>query len=249
MIPIYLCDDSSDWLSLMKQYINKFIVIEEVDMEIVYSSTEPQVFLSFLHSHPSQNSIYFLDVNLKANIDGLLLATEIRRIDPRGFIIFVTVHSEMMSKTFSHKIEALNYIIKDEQNLNGQVHSCLKHIWDLYNKGHETAFKSISVNSYGTTSFMKVDDIILVEKIKNNRKIRFHLRNEVYESADSLSEIHAKLGNGFFRINRVCLINLTKIKLIDFDKREVKLENGRSYHCSVRMLSELRKLRKTMENS
>ena len=45
---------------------------------------------------------------------GLTLAQEIRKYDPRGFIIFVTTHSEMSYMTFIYKLEALDFILKDE---------------------------------------------------------------------------------------------------------------------------------------
>lgn len=51
-------------------------------------------------------------------MNGFELAQEIRKFDPRGFIIFITTHAELSYMTFTYKVEALDYIIKDDIDLS-----------------------------------------------------------------------------------------------------------------------------------
>ena len=60
---------------------------------------------------------------------GLILAQELRKIQPRCFIIFITSHSEMSILTFQYKVEALDFIIKDSsENIRKRIHECLMDI-------------------------------------------------------------------------------------------------------------------------
>ena len=69
--------------------------------------------------------IFFLDVDLNHEMNGIALASKIREYQPRCFIIFVTTHSEMSFMTFSYKVEAMDYVIKDYfQEVKNRVHQC-----------------------------------------------------------------------------------------------------------------------------
>ena len=52
--------------------------------------------------------------DLGADINGINLGEEIRQLDPTGYIIFITTHAELSHLTFKYKVEALDYIIKDD---------------------------------------------------------------------------------------------------------------------------------------
>lgn len=54
----------------------------------------------------------FLDIQLEADINGIKLASEIRKHDPVGNIIFVTSHSELTYLTFVYKVAAMDFILK-----------------------------------------------------------------------------------------------------------------------------------------
>ena len=99
MIPIYLCEDDESQLSLLASLIEKYIFIQGYDMEIVCKASSPHGLLSSL-APKAETAIYFLDIQLHSDIDGIELASMIRQNDPRAFIIFTTTHSEMAMTTF-----------------------------------------------------------------------------------------------------------------------------------------------------
>lgn len=81
-------------------------------------------------SKKSENTgAFFLDICLQSEMTGLILAQELRKIQPRCFIIFITSHSEMSILTFQYKVEALDFIIKDSsENIRKRIHECLMDI-------------------------------------------------------------------------------------------------------------------------
>ena len=112
MIPIYLCDDAPGIRREIRRELEKEILISGYDMEIVCDSGNPREILKTL-GEKRQRGIYFLDVDLKeAQYTGFTLGQEIRKTDPRGFLIYVTAYGELAFDTFRYKLEALDYIVK-----------------------------------------------------------------------------------------------------------------------------------------
>ena len=111
MIDIYICEDNQKQLNLFKKYISNTILIEEMDMKIALATSDPHALLEKILT-AENTGLFFLDIDLKSDMDGLALAQRIRQIQPRCFIIFITSHSEMSFLTFQYKVEALDFIIK-----------------------------------------------------------------------------------------------------------------------------------------
>lgn len=69
-------------------------MIENLDMETGLITEDPYEFIEYIKENTA-SGIYFLDVDLKSDINGIQLAEQIREYDPRGFIVFITTHAEM----------------------------------------------------------------------------------------------------------------------------------------------------------
>ena len=110
MLPIYICEDDERIRDAERRWLEKQILIEGFDMEIVLCTGNPEELLDCL-AYGQQQGIYFLDVELKgASMNGFLLGEEIRKRDARGFLIYVTAFQELAFETFRYHLEALDYI-------------------------------------------------------------------------------------------------------------------------------------------
>ena len=103
MLKIYICEDIEAERDKMQKVIENIVLMEDLDMELSCVSEDPHKILKEV-KETEEVGIYFLDIALGADMTGLALAQEIRKYDPRGFIIFVTTHSEMSYLTFIYKI-------------------------------------------------------------------------------------------------------------------------------------------------
>lgn len=110
MLPIYICEDNSVQLSYFEKIINNYLLMEELDMEIVCATTSPEEILK-VQSRFHGIGLYFLDIELNSDMDGFGLAEEIRKKDPRGYIVFITTHSELSYLSFERHVEAMDYIL------------------------------------------------------------------------------------------------------------------------------------------
>ncbi len=91
MIDIYICEDNKKELSLFTQYIKDVVSIENMDMEVILSSPDPHAVLQA--AALSQNvGLFFLDIDLKSDINGLTLAQRIRKLQPRA-LSYLLLHT------------------------------------------------------------------------------------------------------------------------------------------------------------
>jgi two-component system response regulator AgrA len=133
MIPIFICEDDSLQKSVIESIIYKKILIEEYDMKIELSTADPYELKKHIDSRDSIGGVYFLDIDFNTDINGIQLASYIRKKDINAKIIFITTHSELLQLTFEYKVEALDYIIKDNVTLIQQkIFDCLENAYSYY---------------------------------------------------------------------------------------------------------------------
>lgn len=127
MIDVYLCDDEPLVRQQIQLALERKILIEGWDMEIVCSANNPMTLLDTLMRKDSRQGIYFLDVDLKDKTwDGFLLGQEIRRMDPHATLVYITSYGNLAYRTFQYHLEAFDYIIKDPKRLEQSVSLCLE---------------------------------------------------------------------------------------------------------------------------
>lgn len=234
MISVYLCDDEPVWLERLNKAVTDYKIKSDWEFTIAFQSTSPEALLQYLTEHTPANGIYFLDIDFKASINGLGLAKQIRAMDPRASIIFITTHDEMVMETFHLKLEVLDYIVKDTSPLTEQVHQCLKHIEEKHTKSEHPSANSITIRAEGSYRTIFVRDIYYVGTIKNTHKVCMYLQNAIYHFSDSIASLQKRLGPDFYQCHKTCLVNINHIKELDIDNHNVVLDNGSICPCSTR---------------
>lgn len=241
MISIYICEDNPKQLDSFQKYISNLVMIEGLDMQIALATPSPQELLDAVLADEN-TGLFFLDIDLNSDINGLMLAQQIRRIQPRCFIIFITSHLEMGFLTFQYKVEALDFIIKNSpEQIKSRIHECLLDVDRKYTStnGNNHTFMIHQNNRCTAVSY---DEIIFFETSSNIHKIILHAKNRVIEFAGQLKDIENELDSRFYKCHRSYIINRDNISEIDFDALTVHMNNGESCPVSVRRKKELLKL-------
>ena len=78
-------------------------------------------------------------------MNGMKLAQQIRLFDPRGFIVFISAHSELSYMTFQYWVEAMDFVLKDNPaEVKVKIRECLLNAMESYmlrnNKAHSLFF-------------------------------------------------------------------------------------------------------------
>lgn len=227
MLPIYICEDDVKIRATQQELLQKLIMIEGYDMEIVLCSGRPQEVLQAVKESP-RRGIYFLDIELKGEpMDGFGLGQEIRKLDSRGFLVYVTAFQDLAFETFRYHLEALDYIVKGNPvKLKAGIRHCLEVITERMQKekGDEREFFSVKVMD--VVKHIPVDEIVFFETAGRTHRIELHALNDRIDFIGSMQELEEKLGEAFLRVHRAYLVNVAQIAEVDLKGREILMKNG-----------------------
>ena len=236
MVPVFICENDPIQRNRLEDIIRKYIMIEDYDMVITLSTDNPYDILDYLNKNQNIRGAYFLDVDLGQDINGIQLGAEIRKKDVFSRIVFVTTHSELMSLTFTYKVEAMDYIIKDEpENIQRKVQDCLKQINEYHTSETTKEEDRIKLKVNNQIRIFELQDIMFFETTELSHKIKLHLTNNRVELYGNLMELE-ELSDSFIRTHKSYLINKDNIATIDKKKREVTMINGEVGLVSIRKM-------------
>ena len=232
MIPIYICDDDKKILQTLTTIIENNIIIQNYDMKMVCVTDNPLDLIKQINEN-NQCSIYFLDVDLKhEKYDGFTLAKQIRKVDTRGFIIFITTHEELMFETFKYRLEAMSYLIKGNASLIEQIQHCLDDIHNLIIAEKKEVKSYYTVCVADTSYQLSINDILYFETSTKSHHVVVHMVNRRLEFRGNLKSVEKQIGSSFLRIHRSFLVNSQHIDFMNNAKNTITLDNGETCFIS-----------------
>lgn len=244
--PILLCEDSPQQLSRLRETINDYILFHENQFELVYSSGNPYDVEQYIEENQIQKGIYFLDIDLSSDINGIDLAQWIRNYDVGAKIIFITTHTEMAPLTLKRKVEALGFITKDVyDNMRSEIFENLEL---AYQRIEQTALeveesKIYSFNIGTETLNFKQEDIILIESSDKAHRVKLITKNGQYEFFNNLGNLEKE--TEFIKVSRSLLVNVQNIQKVDYKMRVIYFTQDIQRPFSM---SKVKTLKKILEN-
>ena len=225
MIPIYLCDDEAAVRREIRKELEKEILISGYDMKIICDSGSPEEVLDAAAKN-GKRGIFFLDVDLKNDrYTGFTLGQAVRKLDPRGFLIYVTAYGELAFDTFRYKLEALDYIVKDDrEEMFRGIRKCLEIIKDRLKEEQGEDGEYFTVKFMDTVRHIPVDEIIYFETGGKSHSIILHGLKENMDFTGSIRELQKTMSGKFMRVHRAYLVNTQRIRLLDIKEMKI-LEN------------------------
>ncbi|AQY50133.1 accessory gene regulator protein A [Listeria weihenstephanensis FSL R9-0317] len=242
MIEVFICEDESNQRNQIVKYVENYIMIENFDMELALSTGDPEELLSYVQFSGEGMALYFLDVDLKhPRLDGLALAQKIREYDPRGFIVFITTHAELSYLTFTYKVEAMDYIIKDDfENVRNRIFDCMKSVEERVGRERKDVGKYFTMKLEEKVIHELYDDILFLETSAKARRIILHAKDRQIEFYGRMKGLDEKLDERFFRTHRSFILNTDKIESINYSKGTITVVNGEICTLATRLGKELR---------
>jgi two-component system response regulator AgrA len=243
MLPIYICEDEEPIRNAERIWLEKQILIENCDMEIVLCTGSPEELLERLGDERRQG-IYFLDVELKgASMDGFRLGQEIRKIDSRGFLIYVTAFRDLAFETFRYHLEALDYICKqDGEQMQAGLSRCLKVVAERVKRDQGEQQEYFTVKTLDVIRHIPLDEILYFATAGRTHRIELHAMQERLDFIGSMQELEERLGERFIRVHRAYLVRGAQIAQVNLKTREVVLKNGERCPFSRNMRQKLETL-------
>lgn len=240
MIGIFICEDSKREREFITNFIADYMMIENLDMKVVKSTDNPYEILDAVREN-SGMGLYFLDVDLKAEITGIDLAVKIREFDPVGQIVFVTSHAELMSMTFEYAVGALGYVVKiNDDTMKRKISEYMRVVAERFLSDDREVGK-FTFRVDGKVISEDYDDIMFFELAgKRSGKVVMYGRTRQEEFRGNLSDIEA-VTDQFLRVSRSVLVNVSHIKTLDAVAGVVHMVNGDMCEVSRSGMRELKK--------
>lgn len=230
MINCIICEDDISLGNILKTIIKDYYKKNNLNGKIKLISDSYDDVLSYAKCSSTGTYVYFMDIFLNEQFNGLTLAKEIRKYDFNCYIIFITSHLEFPLKVFQYKLKALDYIFKGDGNLKERVFECLDIIKkeSIKSQLEKQNKKSLLIKSKSHQYIIPFQDIIYFETDTQSRKIVLHTLENKIEFYDTLSNLVKKLDNTFYRCHRSYIINLNYIKKISTERNNmhVLMSNG-----------------------
>lgn len=239
MLNIFVCEDNDVQRRNVVKIIQNTVLMEELDMQLVLDTKDPYVLLEKVKTS-QDTGIYFLDIDLSSNMNGMKLAQQIRLFDPRGFIIFITAHSELSYMTFQYRVEAMDFVLKDNPaEMKVKIRECLLNAMERYTLQTNKIHKVYTIETGGRKISIDYDDIFFFETSGNIHKVILHAKDRQIEFTGTIKELASTLDGNFVRCHRSFLVNKNNIKEVDAKGRIIYFSNGETCLTSTRMMKGL----------
>lgn len=208
MLSIAICDDEEYFRIREKQLILKYM--SEKDCKCTIDTFESGKTLLNLKESLSQYDIIFLDINME-EIDGIETAKEIRKITEDVCLVFVTAFITYAPE--GYKVNAMRYLLKDDESLENAINECLETILQkIFFEGNKMYFEF----QEGKRK-IRLENIVYIES--NLHRLVFHMSGKdavkytIYTKLDEMDELLRD--NGFCRIHKSYLVNLKYVDSVE----------------------------------
>lgn len=234
MLRFIICEDNKESLSKLHNIVNKVMMPYNFEYKIS-RFTEYNKDLQKIIKEKYEQKIYILDIEM-GDVSGLEIASEIREEDSESTILFVTQHPECKNDIFYSRLVAIDFIPKDRFWVS-RFESTITYIMKKLNKDRVLSYE-FNRNSYR----IPYDDILYIEKIPEDQKCVINTESgEQFVIFSSIKELTQKLGPNFFQTHKSCIVNIEKIKRINYTENTITFINNESvYLLSNRRKKQLR---------
>ncbi len=239
---VVICEDDINQITKIKDLIEKKIIIENIDAEIILSTRNINDVRKFIYEG-NRADCYFLDIELNdSEYNGIMLGQEIRNMDVDANIIYVTNYNSYVSATFKYQIIVTDYIIKDSEDADLRIREALLKSYNVYKKRNESIKSDKLVLKIGEkTEFISCDKIMYIETNPNRKnKLLLHLDSGIKEISGTLKDYEILKPHIFCRCHSSFLVNRDNVASVDEKNKIVNFINGSKCLASRRLLKNLK---------
>ncbi|WP_341302422.1 LytTR family DNA-binding domain-containing protein [Lysinibacillus sp. FSL H8-0500] len=244
---VAICEDDPFHQQLIVEAIQNYALFQAPSIDIVLCTQQPADLLSQIDT--TAIDCYILDIELGGAVNGLDIAKTIREQDPLAHIIFMTSYANYLQLTFTYKVAALDFIVKDTPaQMQHNVVEALQAALTKYTQlGTTASTKWFQVKMGEKVKNIALEDIYYFETSSQPHKLELYERNGHYSFYGALKDL-AYLDDHFFRCHKSFIIHLKNVKEFNFKSRYVLMENGSRCPIAFRLIVPLQKRLKSLSS-
>ncbi|MCR5078566.1 MAG: LytTR family DNA-binding domain-containing protein [Bacilli bacterium] len=221
---IAIVEDEETHAKRLSEFLFSFAKEEDLNIEILQFSSAVEAAETF----KGQFDILFLDIQMPG-MNGMELAKEIRKADPRVMIIFVTSLAQFALE--GYEVAATDYILKplSYPEFSIKMHRAFKKL----PKDGDSVLRFTSQSGF---IVVPVSDVIYCET--SGHTVIYHAKTGDYRKHQPMKDAEKELANfDFLRINSCYLVS--KKEIVGMANHFVILQNGERLLVSRPRLAEV----------
>lgn len=223
---IVICEDDINYRNFIKSILDEHINKTRLNATIALSTSDADAVMNYVNNN-AEVTVYYLDVKLCDKKTGFDIAAHIRQQDYISPIIFITSYGDMMPLTYEYKLEALDYIVKNNSDeVQERIIAALEFAEQRQKQGY---VKCLNIQNKQKNFSVPFDEICYIESIKSSHKLNLYYDNGIITFYGLLKDVHEQLDDRFLRCHKSIIIN--KDKIISVDKKQHLVHLGQGYSC------------------
>ena len=242
ILSIFILEDDVMQAQNMRKLLEQICAQQQIQYDFIEATSKADEIISKI-IHCTYTPIYFLDLEIKGEErKGLTVAQEIRKVDTKGIIVFVTTHSELAPISYQYMVSALTFIDKalPSEVKYEAIEACMAHYVKLNQlKGEEdvlfveNAHTSFKV-PFQSVEYIMTDDPHRLSLVTTNQLVQF------YGTLKEIEELEPRL----IRCHKSYLVNQHHVQAIDHKLQMLQLKSGKKIPVSRRLMKQMKQLLK-----
>lgn len=202
MLNFVICEDNTLLLEKMTKMFESLFIKFNFEAQIVLKTADPKDVLRYMHSN--KIDVLVLDIDLKSEISGLTLASEIRNIDKNCYIIFHSGHLEF--SLVAYKYKTFDFLPKPltSERLEETMQRLIE---DMENA------PKLFIRIDNKNTIINEDEILFIKR--DGMKVVFHTISRDYEAYTSFNKVAPSLPSHFLRCHKSFIANTHKITMLE----------------------------------
>lgn len=223
--PIILCEDNPEQLANLTSIINDFNMFHPNQYKLAFKSSDPHAIEDYIKDNSIEKGVYFLDIDLGSDINGIDLAQWVRNHDISGKIIFVTTHTEMAPLTLQRQVEPLGFITKDMgyEQMRIEIVDTLNLAYERIEKKALENDKMYSFSIGNQVLNFEEKKIIYITSSDKAHRVILVTQDGQYEFFDNIANLEKE--TGLLKVSRSLLVNPKNIERVDYKMRVIYFKN------------------------
>ena len=222
MLSIAILDDNIKILEDYEQLIAACFSKNKIKGQIVTATTDYKEFVKDVRDQCA--NVCIIDINLRAEVNGLYVAKCLRKEGIKAEIIFCTGLLEYMPQVFD--VNAYNFLVKP---VGHNLEKCLIKL-SREIETRESSKNIIEIKFGSRIYYVPIESITHIQR--EGSKTIINTTNRVLEVYDSLEALVSQLNDDrFVKCHRAIIVNKDYIDYVDRKNKSLVLTNG--YTCEL----------------
>lgn len=216
-ISVAIVEDQPEDYETLKEFVERYGAERSLSFNIAHFSSG----ITFIEKYRGDYDIVFMDINMP-NQSGLDTAKELRKIDDKVILIFITNLAQFAIKGYS--VNAFDFVPKPINYV--EFSTLFKRA--ITKNDHE---KKSEIIIKSNRKIMKMDSSSLIYVEVVNHNLLFHTIDETISAWGSLSNVYNELSKfGFVKVSNSLIVNIRHVKNVN--GYEITLDNDKLLYLS-----------------